>query len=138
MTKPRQKPKPKPETCYFQLLLNRVEQLDRLAAPYLSNRPDKSLEELWIENTRLGYKWFKEANEDWDAVPEVVANIADGHTPFGPDRQRNGSLRYALGLSLQSLEAHAWQLNDFLRRKTTESELPFEIVADVDISALSP
>lgn len=118
-------------SSYFADVASRVEELNKLAEPYLANRPDKSLEELWFENTQLGLKWFQDSDEDWDSVPEVIANIADGHTPFGPDYLKPGSLLKTLGLSLASLEAHAWNLNDYLNRKIDSYQLPFEIIAEV-------
>lgn len=120
-----------PEQNYFTSLLARVDELDLLAEPYLKGRPEKSLHDLWIDNTELGYAWLRRCDDDFDAVPEVVASIGDGHTPFYISR--NGSLLYLLGLSLKSLEAHAWALNDFLRGKSDSYELPFEIVAEVQV-----
>ena len=115
---------------YFEDVKNRVAELDALAAPYLKGRPNKSLRDLHRENTELGYKWFEEAGEDWNKVPEAVAQIADGSTPYGEDFiHSSGSLLHSIGMSLDSLEAHAWQLNDFLKHKTDTPELPFEIVA---------
>jgi len=120
------------EKNYFQQIVEACDVLDKLAEEYLKGRKgreDKSVYDLWEENMQLGLDWFKRENEDFDAVPEVVAHIADGHTPFGPDiTTASGSIAYKLGLSVVSVEAHAWRLNDFLRGKVDSPDLPFGFV----------
>lgn len=116
---------------YFTELAEEVVKLDKLAEPYLKGRPEWSLLDIAEKNYELGMEWFKRCGEDFDKVPEVVANIADGWVPFSSP-SKNGSIAYSLGLSLKSLEAHAWNLYDFLSGKTQESELPFSLVARAD------
>ncbi len=121
---------------YFTDLVNASKELDKLAAPYCENRPDWSLEDIAGENCKLAWKWVKDNNidldkaEDWDKMPEIIANIVDGWVPFSSP-SNNGSLNYTLGLSLVSLEAHAWALYDYLSGKTQSCELPFELVAKI-------
>jgi hypothetical protein len=121
---------------YFQQIIDECNKLDDLAEEFLKNRKgcyDKSTVDVWKENTELGYAWFKRCGEDFDKVPEVVAQIADGHTPYGPDLiEKNGSIAYSLGLSVVSIDAHAWRLNDFLKGKVDTPDLPFGILAKVE------
>lgn len=116
---------------YFQALQKRVEELDKLAQPYLENRPQWSMMDLAAEMHKLAWKIFEENGCDFEKVDEYVANIVDGHIPFCFP-SRNGSIKYALGLSLASQEAHAWNLYDYLQGKVDKPELDFEIVADVE------
>ena len=124
---------------YFQQLeLNRLE-IQKKAEKLLEGRPEKSLNDLAEENCRLGWEWFKRVEERvgeqqaCQEVPEVVANIADGWTPFTERLlDSNGSLGFSLGLCMESVEAHAWALNDFLSGKTVEYMEPdFPLVAKV-------
>lgn len=119
---------------FFDRLREEAEKLDAIADEYLQQkeRPEKSLEDLWIENTELGYKWFHDAGEDWNAVPEAVAMIADGYTPYGPEHcSSRVSLGVLIGRSLSSIEAHAWRLNDFLNKLVDTPEPPFPTVAKI-------
>lgn len=118
---------------YFTVLEQNQQKLEAKANELLKGRPEKSLDDLASENCKLGWAWFNSENKNWDKVPEVVAAIADGWLPFSEDFvNSNGSLGFTLGLSMASLEAHAWALNDFLSGKTSEYEEPdFPLVAKV-------
>jgi len=125
----------------FQQIIDECHKLNDLSDKYLEerakikdrdHRDSKSVKQLWIDNTELGLAWFKRCGEDFDKVPEVVANIANGHTPYGPGVVKaNGTISYILGLSVVSMEAHAWRLNDFLLGKVDNPDLPFGLVGKV-------
>jgi hypothetical protein len=116
---------------YFKDLIAAASLLDEQAKPYLLNRPEWSLNDIAAQNYDLGMAWFKREGEDFDKVPEVVANIADGHVPFA-SMPKNGSLNFLLGFSMASFEAHAWALYDYLSGVKDTHELPFSCIAKVE------
>jgi hypothetical protein len=121
---------------YLQQIVEECLRLDTLADEFLKDRKDrddKSTMDLWEENTELGLAWYERCKHDPESIPDVVISIANRNTPYGPKTlTAKGSLAFKLGLSVVSLDAHAWRLNDFLKGKADTPDLPFGYLAEVD------
>jgi len=95
---------------YFEALDKANEKLTALAVKLLAelNVPERSINDVCEESWNLGWKIFIDSGEDWDAVSEDVANIADGFMPYTDLMiDANGSLAYSLGLSMAAIDYNA-------------------------------
>ena len=99
---------------YFEKLEEANKRLTALAVKLLAelNVPERSTYDVCEESWNLGLKIFKDSGEDWDAVSETVALIADGYLPYTENViDENGSLAYILGLSMAAVDYNANLLN---------------------------
>ena len=99
---------------YFEALSKANETLTALAVKLLAglNVSERSTNDVCEESWNLGWKIFKDSGEDWDAVSETVALIADGWMPYTEDIiNQNGSLNHSLGLSMAAVDYNANLLN---------------------------
>lgn len=117
----------------FKLIIQRCEELDRLGNAYLDTLPfltnDEMCQRIWVK----AHEIYKAANEDSDAVPDWVLTTVDGCVPYSQP-PRNGSLRYLLGYSLASNDAHLRNLLEIAEGRTTK-ELDFPVVAEMPVLA---
>lgn len=111
---------------YIQELMTGCEELDRKGQAYLDGLPflpnDEVKQRIFVKAREL----FDAANEDWDAVPEWVAQTMDGHMPYSVI-PRNGSLYFSLAFSIVSMEAHLRNLLERVEGRETK-ELDFPVI----------
>jgi hypothetical protein len=113
---------------YFTQVKNRCDELDKLANAYLAKFEFLPNDQVMDRIHAVAFKIFKDANEDWDAVPEWVASCMDGWMPY--TGYSNGSLHFALGFSVASQDAHLRNLMEIAEGRETK-ELDFPVVAEV-------
>lgn len=112
---------------YFNEIITNAESLDTLANMYLDKLPFLTVQETAERIEAASYKIFEAAGRDWDAVPWYVAQVVDGCMPFY-GIPRNGSLRFALGFSVASQEAHLRNILELVEGRETK-ELEFPVMA---------
>lgn len=116
-------------TTLFVDLAERAAELDSLGQAYLDSLPFVSNEEICERVWKRANEVFAAAGEDWEAVPEWVANTMDGYIPYS-QIPRNGSLHFSLGFSVVSLEAHLRNLLEIAEGRTSV-ELDFPVLAEM-------
>ena len=115
---------------YFTALTEECEVLNKKARAYLDTLPFISNQECMNRIFKRAAEIFEEANEDWGAVPEWVADTMDGWMPYSGVPQ-NGSMYFSLGFSPVSLDAHLRNLLEIAEGRETK-ELDFDIVVNKD------
>ena len=107
---------------YFTKLIEAEQRMTKKALKTLKGRPDKSMHDLCKEIWEKTWDVFtNEYNEDWDTVPEIIANICDGGY-LGKTSAETGrcSLNVTMGFSVSAREVYLWQLHDYVFGVTTE------------------
>ncbi len=106
---------------YFQDISDACDALTEKADNYLKNLPfltnDEICQRIWDKANQI----FKDNNEDWDKVPEWVADTIDG------------SLHFHLGFSSASWDAHLRNLLEKIEGRE-EKELDFGFCVPKGIS----
>ena len=118
----------KNETC-FSYLPKRAEEIDEAATYFLSQFPFVPNDKIVEDIRSRAWKIFKDANEDWDKIPEWVAGAVDGYVPYC-GATRNGSLHHVLGLSVISRDAHLRCFWENIKNGT-DLALPFPVIASL-------
>mgnify|MGYP003975297233 FL=1 len=106
------------------------DKLTKKANKYLSKLPEISNQDVADKLAKISFKLFKEAKEDWRAIPWWAGDIMDGHMPYW-GVPRNGSLHYSLGFSMSSQEAHLRNLLEIAEGRESK-ELDFSLICDLD------
>lgn len=119
------------ETC-FSYLEKFVEEIDAAANEYLDQFEFVPSDEIANDIWRLAWDTFKAHGEDWGKAPSWACEIIDCGVPYCGDGHRDGSLWYALGLSLASQDAHLRCLWENLKNGT-DHVLPFPVVVPKNI-----
>ena len=113
---------------YFEKISAECDKLTQKANKYLSGLEfipnDQVMNRIYAKAKEI----FFEANENWDAVPEWVAQTMDGWMPYSTI-PRNGSIGFALGYSPASQDAHLRNLLEIVEGRETK-ELDFPVVVD--------
>ena len=126
------------ELNYFQLMQKGVEELDKKADKYLSDKEfipnDEILNRIWKyclelffanggKEDELGFLIFENLN--WENLPWWVADGLDGHLPYC-SVPINGSLNFSLGFSSSSFDAHLRNLLEIAEgREKNELDFPY-------------
>ncbi len=117
---------------YFKAILKRCEEIDALAEKWLSKFDFIDSPTLCQSIYDKAWDIFEEANEDWDAVPEWVAEVVDGHIPYAGIPE-NGSLFYSLGFSVISQDAHLRHFYETNVLGKSIVDLSFPVLAEEEI-----
>ena len=104
---------------YFVQIMEECEKLDEKADAYLSKLPFMPNDDVAERLHKAAWKQFKDAGEDWGAIPDWVADIVDGHMPYY-GIPHNGSILFSLGFSVASQEAHLRNLMEIAEGRETE------------------
>ena len=113
---------------YFKMISDRADELTRLANDYLNKFDFLTNDEICQKIYKKAWELFKQADENFNAIPEWVALTVDGWMPY-TCRSRNGSLHYTLGFSPASQDAHLRNLLEIAEGRETK-ELPFPVVCE--------
>jgi hypothetical protein len=111
----------------FKELTRRVDSETKRAQAYLDALPFLPNDEVCERLCTKAWEIFEAHNEDFDAVPWWVAQIADYHIPYGPSHTRNGSLAFAMGFSPVAKDARLRNLLEIAEGRET-AEVDFVIV----------
>ena len=68
---------------------------------------------------KAAFELFKISGENWDAIPDWAATVVEGGMPYY-GVPRNGSLKFTLGFSVVSQEAHLRNLLERAEGRTME------------------
>jgi hypothetical protein len=114
------------ETC-FSYLPKLVAEIDIAAQEFLDQFPFVPSDEIAEDIDTRAWKIFRDENEDWESIPEWVADVVDGGVPYCGG-SRNGSPHHSIGLSVTSLDAHLRCYWENIKNDTNFI-LPFPIIA---------
>lgn len=117
---------------YWEAIAIRVAELDSLAQTYLDKfefvTNDEMLQRIWDAANQS----LINHNDDFNAIPEWAANVLEGGLSFYCNPSKNGSIYYALALSVVSKDAHLRNLLERAEGRETQ-ELEFAIIAEKEI-----
>lgn len=115
---------------YFESITEACDELDRQGNEYIDRFDFIPNDEICKRIWNAANKIFKDSGEEWNLVPEWVANTMDGWMPYA-NIPRNGSLFFSLGFSCVSQDAHLRNLLEIAEGRETKW-LDFDCLVDKD------
>ncbi len=110
----------------FKQVTEACNELDRKGQVYLDSLPfisnDESIDRIFNRARAI----FTEANEDFDTVPEWVAQTMDYYIPYAIPGSSGGSIMAAMAHSITSQDAHLRNLLEIAEGRTSK-ELDFPV-----------